>query len=117
MNRDDILKITALNLADKSQQQIFVDALEAMGREASEALQAGDFKRANMILDKTDEIMNKSQYPALILAAGRLSNLWSRLIDADRQLARFNVLFKRFATAYDPTDELNKIDNTEDNER
>lgn len=117
MNREDIAKLVELDLFNKPQQQIFVDALEAIGREASEALGAGNFERANAILDKADEIMNKSQYSALILAVGRLSVLWSRLIDAERQFAHFNVLSERFATAYDPTNELNKIANTKDNEQ
>lgn len=117
MNRDDILKITALNLADKSQQQIWMDALETLGNEAAEAINAGDLERANVKLDMADQIIVfPKQYPAFKNAVQRLGKLWPFLCEAEALFNRFNEIAANYTIAVDPAAELNN-ENTEDNEQ
>jgi len=119
MNHDDILRIAALNLADKSQQQIWMDALETLGKEAVEAFNAGDFEKADTILDRIDLIATKpkkwlSEFKKRV---ERLAPLWPFLVEVDELFDRFNELAANFAIAVDPTDELNTITNAKDDEQ
>lgn len=117
MNHDDILRLTALNLADKSQQQIWLDALETLGNEAAEAINAGDFERAIVKLETANQvIVFPRQFPAFKNAVQQFGNLWSTLVEAEEIFNRFNELAANFAIAVDPTDELNN-ENTKDDEQ
>lgn len=118
MNNDDVRRVLALNLGDKSQRQIWTDALETLGKEAAKAIEFGDHNRANAILDKIDLILSDpKQFREFKKEVERLAPLWPFLVEVEELFTRFDELTAKFAIAVDPTDELNTITNAKDDEQ